>query len=395
MALVWPTGGYFTRAQLAAFLGVRMSRAGSVVGKMVDRKITAEEVLERRKVCRIRSSVIYRVLGLHPGRGFSEVSTESIVVRLLSLDYVIEHPGLLWLLAEQEKVRAFGAAGIPRELLPSCFSGRAAPGRVRYFLRGLPVAFDSGRVLFAVVRAVPELQRSRRAFGVCRAHDPFRSSGAAPAEAWSGGLSRGSVPVPLTRTNNACTLCAHFGKYTVYGGYANPDGGGRMAVARGCGERPGERPQMRTVGGALPARCRPGACVAGWVEVAVDPAPPGGTPDARTDGDRGAPEKDRREGAAWARIPGIRRSAAWAALALAWLVPAALAAQGTSPWVDAVNELQTQFTGPIARGLSLIAIVIGGLMFAFGEGGSKRTLAGIIFGLGMAMGAANFLAWLF
>ena len=46
-------------------------------------------------------------------------------------------------------------------------------------------------------------------------------------------------------------------------------------------------------------------------------------------------------------------------------------------------------------GLSLIAIVVGGLMFAFGEGGSKRTLAGIIFGLGMAMGAANFLAWLF
>ena len=48
-----------------------------------------------------------------------------------------------------------------------------------------------------------------------------------------------------------------------------------------------------------------------------------------------------------------------------------------------------------ARGLSLIAIVIGGLMFAFGEGGSKKALAGIIFGLGMAMGAANFLTWLF
>ena len=46
-------------------------------------------------------------------------------------------------------------------------------------------------------------------------------------------------------------------------------------------------------------------------------------------------------------------------------------------------------------GLSLIAIVIGGLMFAFGEGGSKKALAGIVFGLGMAMGAANFLAWLF
>ena len=87
------------------------------------------------------------------------------------------------------------------------------------------------------------------------------------------------------------------------------------------------------------------------------------------------------------------RAAGWAALWL--LTPGVLWAQGTSPWVEAVNELQAQFTGPIARGLSLIAIVVGGLMFAFGEGGSKRTLAGIIFGLGMAMGAVNFLAWLF
>ena len=67
----------------------------------------------------------------------------------------------------------------------------------------------------------------------------------------------------------------------------------------------------------------------------------------------------------------------------------------TGPWVDAVTTLQTAFTGPIARGLSLIAIVIGGLMFAFGEGGSKRALAGIIFGLGMTLGAANFIDWLF
>ena len=72
-----------------------------------------------------------------------------------------------------------------------------------------------------------------------------------------------------------------------------------------------------------------------------------------------------------------------------------LLAQGTSPWLQAIDVLQTAFTGPIARGLSLIAIVVGGLMFAFGEGGSKRALAGIVFGLGMAMGAANFLAWLF
>ena len=80
-----------------------------------------------------------------------------------------------------------------------------------------------------------------------------------------------------------------------------------------------------------------------------------------------------------------------ALLAQAPVVPAA----GVSPWLRAVNVLTDAFTGPLARGLSLIAIVIGGLMFAFGEGGSKKALAGIVFGLGMAMGAANFLTWLF
>lgn len=67
----------------------------------------------------------------------------------------------------------------------------------------------------------------------------------------------------------------------------------------------------------------------------------------------------------------------------------------TNPWESAVQALQTSMTGPIAKGCSLVAIVVGGLMFAFGEGGSKKMLSGIIFGLGMALGAANFMTWLF
>jgi type IV secretory pathway VirB2 component (pilin) len=71
------------------------------------------------------------------------------------------------------------------------------------------------------------------------------------------------------------------------------------------------------------------------------------------------------------------------------------AQSGSSPWVNAVQVLQTAFTGTIATGLALVAIVLGGLMFAFGEGGAKRTMAGIIFGVGMAIGAVNFMSWLF
>jgi type IV secretory pathway VirB2 component (pilin) len=72
-----------------------------------------------------------------------------------------------------------------------------------------------------------------------------------------------------------------------------------------------------------------------------------------------------------------------------------LFAQGTSPWENAVSVLQQAFTSTIARGLSLVAIVVSGLTFAFGEGGSKRVLAGVLFGVGMAIAAVNFLAWLF
>jgi type IV secretory pathway VirB2 component (pilin) len=79
---------------------------------------------------------------------------------------------------------------------------------------------------------------------------------------------------------------------------------------------------------------------------------------------------------------------------VALLMAAPLRAQ-QDPWDQAVQVLQTAFTGTIAKGLSLVAIVVGGLMFAFGEGQSKRTLSGIIFGVGMAIGAVNFMAWLF
>jgi type IV secretory pathway VirB2 component (pilin) len=84
------------------------------------------------------------------------------------------------------------------------------------------------------------------------------------------------------------------------------------------------------------------------------------------------------------------------AVALTLIVAVPVFAQGAnSPWENAVNVLQTAFTSTIARGLSLVAIVVSGLTFAFGEGGSKRVLAGVLFGVGMAIAAVNFLAWLF
>lgn len=88
----------------------------------------------------------------------------------------------------------------------------------------------------------------------------------------------------------------------------------------------------------------------------------------------------------WVRV-------AWVALATFLLLPSAGLAQ--SPWERAATNLETSFTGPLARSLALVAIVIGGLMFMFGEGGAKRQISGIVFGGGLALFAAQFLVWLF
>jgi type IV secretory pathway VirB2 component (pilin) len=66
-----------------------------------------------------------------------------------------------------------------------------------------------------------------------------------------------------------------------------------------------------------------------------------------------------------------------------------------SPWERAASNLERTFTGPLARSLALVAIVVGGLTFMFGEMGAKRQLAGIVFGGGLALFAAQFLVWLF
>jgi type IV secretory pathway VirB2 component (pilin) len=89
---------------------------------------------------------------------------------------------------------------------------------------------------------------------------------------------------------------------------------------------------------------------------------------------------------------GTLRPAVWVLIAMCVFAVPAFA---QSPWENAVDVLKTAFVGPIARGLSLVAVVVGGLMFAFGEGDSKRMLSGILFGVGMAVGAVNFMAWLF
>ena len=92
---------------------------------------------------------------------------------------------------------------------------------------------------------------------------------------------------------------------------------------------------------------------------------------------------------------GLALVASRAAVTLAMLVALPALAFAQSPWERAAANLEASFTGPLARSLALVAIVIGGLMFMFGEGGAKRQISGIVFGGGLCLFAVQFLAWLF
>ena len=98
----------------------------------------------------------------------------------------------------------------------------------------------------------------------------------------------------------------------------------------------------------------------------------------------------------WLRALCVASRCAMQAFTLFLLIAAAaipVAAQ--SPWERAAINLELTFTGPLARSLALVSIVIGGLMFMFGEGGAKRQISGIVFGGGLALFSAQFLVWLF
>jgi type IV secretory pathway VirB2 component (pilin) len=96
------------------------------------------------------------------------------------------------------------------------------------------------------------------------------------------------------------------------------------------------------------------------------------------------------------RIKRFRTTRARTSLLLAFLLvsPTLLLAQGGSPFDTGFTNLQTLFTGTVAKVASLIAIVIGGYSFAHGEPGAKRALAGVAAGTGIAVLAVNVLSWL-
>ena len=145
-------GGLFTRRQIATYLRVGRVQALRRVREMTAGRIALEETVEGRRICRITKPRIYKALGLSPTRGRPVLRRHAAMRRLLTLDYAIDHRRLPWLPTAAEKVEAFEALGIARDVLPSRRHGVPDIGtRTAYFQHEFPIALDGHRALFAFV----------------------------------------------------------------------------------------------------------------------------------------------------------------------------------------------------------------------------------------------------
>ena len=173
IALVCLHSGVFIRAQWSRFLDAHPEQVRRGVHALIAQGAATEETVPGIKgigrVCRIFSRQLYRALGAEDIRHRRSASEAVLMRRLLSLDYVLEHPDLPWLPTESEKVGAFEALGIERRILPSRLYRGAAGNTRRYFPLKLPVALEAERgravEVVAVVRTLEEFARARSILG--------------------------------------------------------------------------------------------------------------------------------------------------------------------------------------------------------------------------------------
>ena len=176
IALVCLHSGVFTRAQFCQYFDTAgRVRAQRFVKALIDRKHATEidwPIMNgKAKTCRISSKAIYRALGVENIRHRRKASKPVVMRRLLSLDFVLEHPGMNWLPAEAEKVEVFEKLGLPLHLIPRRIYYGVVGNQKRYFALKLPLAVDPETVTFAYVD--PGHQTDRELYSWGAAHGPL------------------------------------------------------------------------------------------------------------------------------------------------------------------------------------------------------------------------------
>ena len=155
IALVCLHSGVFTRAQFCHYFGAARNTASRFVKGLLTRRAAVESdhltLNGGGKTCRISGKALYRALGVENIRHRRKANRGVVMRRLLSLDFVLEHPGLNWLPTEGEKVEFIEGLGVHSNLIPRRIYYGAVRAQRRYFALKLPVAGGDKTVTFAYV----------------------------------------------------------------------------------------------------------------------------------------------------------------------------------------------------------------------------------------------------
>ena len=155
IALVCLHSGVFIRPQFCHYFNTDRKQALRVVRALVARRagIEGDSMMfpGGARLCRISNMAIYRALGVENIRHRRKARNSVLMRRLLSLDFVLEHPGLNWLPTEAEKVDFFEGLGISSRLVPRRIYYGYDGAKNRYFALKLPVAGGAQTVTFAYV----------------------------------------------------------------------------------------------------------------------------------------------------------------------------------------------------------------------------------------------------
>jgi hypothetical protein len=147
LRLVALHSGYFVRRQfLRSTDSQRGKRAQDFIDELIARGHACREVFrEDRHLYRLQSKAIYESLGQEDNRNRREHQPSTIRLRLMGLDFILDHPEYRFLMTQQQRLEYFFEERcIDAEALPARLFNSSGTVTTRYFPEGFPQFVGGG-----------------------------------------------------------------------------------------------------------------------------------------------------------------------------------------------------------------------------------------------------------
>jgi len=167
LRLVALHSGYFVRRQfLRSADSRRGKRSQDFIGELIGRGHARREVFrEDRHLFRLQSKAIYEALGDGDNRNRREHQPSTVRLRLMALDFILEHPAYRYLVSQREKLGYFfDQRGIDALALPARLFRSNGILTTRYFPDSFPQFLDGGNPASVSFVYVDDTQLSADAF---------------------------------------------------------------------------------------------------------------------------------------------------------------------------------------------------------------------------------------